>query len=135
MPVILWCDSMLTGIQEVDEQHENLTAMINELYYAYVDGKDQTVLSKIISGVSDYTKDHFSTEERLMKEHEYPDTTAHMQQHRKFEDKSIDFLIAYTEGKHELTSEVLDYLTDWWLNHIQGDDRRLTDFLLELDCQ
>jgi hemerythrin-like metal-binding protein len=135
MPHIAWCDTFLTGVREIDEQHEKLTAMINELYYAYMDGKDKDVLSSIIAGVSDYTSYHFAAEERLMHDSGYPLSAEHKKEHQEFIEKSIDFLIAHTRDEAELTSEVLDYLTTWWITHIKGTDRKLTVFLLEKNSQ
>ncbi len=128
---ITWCDNLMTGVSEIDEQHKKLTTMINELYSAHMNGKDKDVLSSIITGISDYTNYHFATEEKLMLEYDFPHTAEHKEKHREFTERSIEFLIAYTEDKKELTREVLDFLTDWWTSHIKGTDRELTDFLLE----
>lgn len=129
MPEIIWNDSLQVGITEIDAQHERLITMINELYYAYMNGVEQDVLSKVITGVSDYTAYHFSTEERLMEEYGYPHAEEHIAQHREFTRRSIDFLMAHVEGKEELSAEVIDYLTDWWMGHINDVDRRLAHAL------
>jgi hemerythrin len=33
------------------------------------------------------------------------------------------------DGREELSAEVLDYLTDWWLGHINKTDQAMADFL------
>lgn len=95
MPHIDWNAGLHIGIPEIDEQHEKLTAMINELYYAFMDGRDKAVLSSIIIGVADYTGYHFDAEEKRMRQADYPEAAVHFGEHREFLDKSIDFLLAY----------------------------------------
>jgi hemerythrin-like metal-binding protein len=131
MGKITWCSDFCVGVAEIDAQHEHLVSMVNELFRAYMQGREKEVLSDIITGLSDYTAYHFSTEERLMDEHAYPATAEHRLEHREFIDRSIDFLLAYTSSNQEqdLAPVVLDYLEDWLLKHIRGTDVELGKFL------
>ena len=131
MPEIEWNDSLHVGIPKIDAQHQKLTGMINELYYAYMNGEDKKVLSGIITGLSDYTTYHFGTEEQIMASAGYENMAEHVGQHHEFVSRTIDFLLAYLEDKEELTVEVLDYLTDWWLVHINNVDRKMCRTLID----
>lgn len=129
MSAIRWDDGMCLGIERIDEQHKKLTGLINELYVAFTAGRDRDILSRLIREISDYCLYHFSDEERLMAETGYPDTEHHTAQHRTFVHKTVDFLVDAAEGKEDLSLEVLDFLTDWWIGHIQGTDVRLGEYL------
>lgn len=127
---ITWCKDFCVGVRVMDEHHERLVSMVNELFKAYMDGREKPLLCGIISALSAYTDYHFSAEERLMAEHGYPQSAAHKAEHREFVGKSIDFLLAYSDDKVEsLTPEMLDYLEDWLLNHIRGTDAELGAYL------
>ncbi|WP_029893412.1 bacteriohemerythrin [Desulfohalovibrio reitneri] len=129
MPQIEWTDDLRIGVERIDAQHEKLTGLINELYYAYMQGREQDVLARTIREVSDYTLYHFADEEKLMAEIGYPELEAHKARHREFANKTIGFLLASVESGENLTPEVLDYLTDWWLNHIQRVDATIAEHI------
>ncbi|MFW5734370.1 MAG: bacteriohemerythrin, partial [Oceanidesulfovibrio sp.] len=123
------------GVAEIDDQHEKLTAMINDLYYAYMEGKERTVLSPIINELHDYAHYHFRTEEKYMKllGERYGDLNQHRAKHAEFFNTVIDFLLLYVNGKDtEITPELLDYLTDWWREHIMGVDQGLGKAIQEM---
>lgn len=131
MPEICWNPSLNIGVADIDEQHEKLTGLINELYQSYAAGRAKEIITRIIGELSDYACYHFGTEEKLMVETGYPERDVHVAQHRVFMEKTIGFLVDTTKGEEELSTEVLDYLTDWWLGHIRGTDMRLAAFLKE----
>ncbi len=129
MPEICWNEGLCVGVAAIDDQHRNLTATINELYQAYAAGRDKAVIERIVCALSDYVAAHFGLEEALMAQSDYPDAEAHKAEHREFLDKTMDFILASVEGREELSVEVLDFLTDWWLKHISGTDMRLAGHL------
>jgi len=132
MATIEWNASMNTGIAVIDEQHAELTQIINTLYYAYMNGEENTVLNPLIHKINDYAHMHFATEADLMNAYkeDFPDFETHMEQHREFFSNAIGFLLDYLNDKADITPELLDYLTDWWFNHINGIDRKMAEFLL-----
>ncbi|MCT4534716.1 bacteriohemerythrin [Halodesulfovibrio sp.] len=133
MATFEWNSSMNTGIAVIDEQHAELTQIINTLYYAYMDGEENSVLCSLIHKVNDYAHIHFETEVKLMSAYsdEIPDFELHLEQHREFFSNAIGFLLDYLNDKADITPELLDYLTDWWFNHINGIDRKMAEFLIQ----
>ncbi|WP_029893408.1 bacteriohemerythrin [Desulfohalovibrio reitneri] len=131
-PRIKWDESYHVGVEAMDRQHDHLTGLINELFEAYMAGREREHLAATIRELSDYAGYHFATEERLMLEHDYPETSAHLDQHLEFTDRVLGFLGDYAAGKNDLSAELLDYLTDWWTSHVSGTDKKLGDFLNEV---
>lgn len=129
MPRIEWNDNLKLGVKEIDEQHEKLIALINDLYDAHKEGKAKEVIDAIVSEAHDYIGYHFSTEQRLMEDHDYPGLEEHTDNHEDYIIKSSDFLMASHDDEEGLADEVLDYLTGWWKSHINVTDRKLTHFL------
>ena len=125
MPYIPWSDALKVGVETIDTQHEHLTALINRLYEAHRQGHDREILQETIAELDDYVRTHFRDEQEFMREHGYVGIESHIDQHNDFIIKSVEYLIEYSNGKEELTEEVLEYLTDWWLNHISHTDREM----------
>ncbi len=126
-----WDMEMNIGVAEIDEQHEYLTGVLNTLCQSFAQGTDKEILEETISQINDYGRYHFETEERYMRqfENEYPDYIAHLEAHQEFFEKVVSFLLDYVEGKDSITIELLNYLVDWWFQHINGMDKGLGKFL------
>lgn len=131
MPQIKWTDAMKIGIPEIDEQHEHLTGVIAKLYDAHAQGRDKEVLQDIINDVHEYVHYHFDAEQAYMEKNQYPGLDDHVEQHEDFILKSVDHLMAFADGKEDLSQDVLDYLTDWWVNHVNKTDREMARCVLE----
>ena len=132
MDMIHWDQTWHVGVQDIDAQHGHLTDLINQLLNAYMQGQEKTVLAGIINELHDYTQVHFATEETLMRrfEDEYGELTMHLQQHTMFFSRIVDFLLEFVSNPDgELAPELLDFLTDWWKNHVIGIDARFGKFL------
>ncbi len=128
MPLIEWRNDFSVNIREVDEQHKKLIAMLNELYDAMSAGKGKEVLSRILDGMAEYTVTHFTTEERLMREYNYPGYVKHKREHESFVRRVLEFREKFEKG--EITAvEVMRYLSEWLKNHILGSDKKFGPYL------
>ena len=130
MALIDWSDELSVGIQQIDEQHQKLVAIINELHEAMLDRREKQVMSHIFTELVDYTKTHFTYEERLFEELGYPDGAAHLLQHRNLAQRVIDLKEEFDAGNTAVTLEVMRFLREWLADHIIGSDRKYTPFLL-----
>jgi hemerythrin len=129
--VFVWQDNYNLGIKLIDEQHRVLVRIINDLDDLLKNSFSREKLVALFSELVDYTKYHFSTEERLMKTRSYNSAqlSAHIRQHQQFvqQVKSLNEDSAtYTREEAEW---VLKYLTNWLINHILKVDRHLVDHL------
>lgn len=131
MPYMLWNEDLRVGVAKVDEQHQTLVAMINGLHAAMLEGKGKSVLGPTIDGLLDYTVTHFGTEEAYFDALGYPDAAAHKAQHKEFVNKVADFREGFEEDRLLLSMDVMDYLSDWLVTHIKGNDRAFGPFLNE----
>jgi hemerythrin len=76
----------------------------------------------------EYTKSHFDTEENMLKEHGYKEFEHQKQSHEQFVERTQQFQRELLEGKVLLTSEMMDFLKDWLMKHIQKEDMKYRDF-------
>ena len=126
IPYVTWKDFYSVGDPSLDAQHKQIIGVINELYEAMQQGKDRAVLKPITDRLLQYTLAHFEHEEQIMQEHEYPDFTQHTALHDKIRQKTIDLRehVSLVTG-HDL----LRFLKDWWVGHIQGCDKKYSPYL------
>ena len=75
----------------------------------------------------DYTVSHFSTEEQFFSHSDYADTQKHREIHRKFTDRIAEFRDAMAKGSAQVSMELLNFLKDWLIHHIQGTDHQYVD--------
>ncbi|NDV25229.1 bacteriohemerythrin [Desulfovibrio sp. JC010] len=128
--LVTWNDTAFSvGIRAIDVQHKKLVGMINGLHKAMRDRASDTVMKRLVEELKNYTVDHFSTEEKLFDRYGYPQTPEHKELHVKFVNQVLEFESALHSGKAKVTMDVMKFLKDWLVQHIQGEDRKYTSFL------
>lgn len=131
MPIAFWRDEYVTGEPEIDVQHQNLFTIINELHDAMTSGKGQDVLGETLDKLVIYTSEHFVTEEALMEKYEYPDIILHKEKHQQLKEDVLTLQKSFKENEKFLTVKVSQFMTDWLIHHIKGDDLKVMKFIKE----
>lgn len=126
---VKWDQSLNTNIAVIDQQHRKLINLVNDLNDAMRAGKSKEVLKDVLTVLADYTRSHFSAEERLMAQRNYPDLVAHKSQHTEFIDKISDFQKRVDAGSSVVSIDMMNFLTNWILTHIKGTDFKYVPFL------
>lgn len=127
--VMTWEDSLSVHVDEIDEQHKVLVELINELNEAMQRGRDRTAVGSVLASLIEYTKTHFSFEEKVMVTHNYPAYQRHKSEHDKLTAKVLDLQRDYRAGSAEMSDEVMRFLRSWLVGHIQGMDKSFGAFL------
>jgi hemerythrin len=129
VPFIEWTAQYRVNVAQIDEQHQRLVQMLNDLYDAMVERRSAAGVREAIDRMNAYARDHFSVEEKHMAELGYPDRQQHLTQHARFTRKTQELQERVASGKLVLSLEVIGYLRDWLTNHILHTDKRLGAFL------
>ena len=129
MAFITWKKEFEVGYLKVDDQHKELVSIINKLADAMGQGKGKEELGKVLHFLAEYTVSHFKTEEDLMALHGYPGFPAHKKIHTDLVAQVSDLVGKFDSGKSVLTVQVMNFLQDWLIKHIQGEDTKLAGFL------
>ena len=125
MTHLIWTDDLAIGIDSIDEQHKVLFNLIDQLQDAMSRGESRSVLQDIFQGLITYTEKHFQFEEDIFNEIKYPDMEAHLAKHRQFVADMDDLRSQFTENTNFMIGvDVMKFLTDWLVSHIQGTDRQ-----------
>jgi methyl-accepting chemotaxis protein len=128
MTLMDWNDSFTVDIQEIDNQHKRLIDLINQVYKGMMMQEGKEVLGKALESLVDYTKTHFGYEERMFKQHGYPDTQSHIAKHEKLVGQVMDFYNKFQSGEADVDNELLKFLKDWLVSHIMGTDKEYSAF-------
>lgn len=119
-----WTDEMSVRSKEIDQQHKQLVAILNELYQAFMNKEHTEKIGSIIGRLSDYTKYHFNTEEKYFNAFFYDDRENHFKEHQDFKDKVNEFTQKYHANSGALTYDIMNFLRSWLLNHIMKTDKK-----------
>ena len=132
MPVILeWSNQLATEHPLIDEQHQAMIAMINHLHICITEPMQRPEFSARLELLCNYAMGHFATEEQLMQQQNYPHLARHQAQHALLTQQAYALNQRFLGGDLPLDSTVSESLREWFMDHIQGEDRELGLFLLQ----
>lgn len=125
-----WKDDYSVGIDSIDQQHKKLLNLINQLQTAVDYSTGEIFEREALDELVDYTKTHFTYEEGLLRDNDYPEFEAHKRQHEKMFEKVREVLTSYEKDQDTAMSNAAEFLKDWLINHINGTDKEYSDYLI-----
>ncbi len=127
--LIKWDASLSVNIRLIDQQHQRLVDLVNQLYKALKSGKGADVLGDILGALVDYTQRHFAEEERMFKAHNYPNTDQHLAAHAELIRQVGEFKTKLAAGTASISSDLFNFLKSWLLHHIKQEDKAYGPYL------
>ncbi|MCD5407622.1 MAG: bacteriohemerythrin [Desulfotomaculum sp.] len=133
--MFVWQKNFELGIEVIDEQHQKLFQIANEiseLITRYADGEDTyDEIISVIGELKEYTVYHFKTEEDLFLKYNYPDYTQHKKEHHVFIEHLDEVVFLDLDHNQEkFLRDLLNMIAKWVLDHILTQDFKYKDFLL-----
>jgi hemerythrin-like metal-binding protein len=122
-------DNLKLDIPEIDSQHEALIGLVNLLHSTMLQGADKAALDELLSQLIEHTRTHFSYEEQLMSQYNYPGYEAHRSEHNRLMQHVLDLAEGYKNGELLLSFAVVLELKGWAVIHIEKSDKPLGIFL------
>ena len=128
---IPWHDGYKVGIETIDNQHRHLFEIADTLYSAITGGEAPTkeAVKALLDQCADYVKLHFSHEEELMDNTQYPASPGHKKAHVMFTTAVKNVSKDFSEGKNIDLVELYAFISDWLVEHIILVDRSLGSYL------
>jgi len=133
MNKIEWDESLSVKVDLIDEQHKMLIQRLADLSDALRRGLEYNEVMKTLEFMIDYTDFHFSAEEKVMEENDYPGLEEQKQQHKEFSTTLDNIVEDYKEEgtTTAIAKEMNVFLHNWLIKHIKGSDAKLGKFLTE----
>lgn len=123
MALLTWNDDYSVGVRTLDNQHNVLFNLLNELEAAMTGGQTQRMALPILRKLLNYTRGHFSAEEAMMAAASYPGLAQHRIKHRDLTRHVEAFEARFERGDGSVNLQLLSFLRDWVTNHIQDSDK------------
>jgi hemerythrin len=125
MSLIRWQESFFIGEPTIDADHQVIVSLLNELSDAHEDENVRDVVGSVLNALVVYISGHFEREECLMRQFHYPELLRHQEEHRRFAARVHLIQSQYLAGEHSAVDELLDFLKNWFVDHILGEDTQL----------
>ncbi len=129
MPLLTWNEEFSVEVQSIDRQHQKLFQMLNELHDAMKVGNGTKLAPAILTRLVAYTREHFATEEALMKQARYPGFATHRDKHDQLNQQVAKMAKDLADGNAATTTSLLDFLHNWLKAHILTCDKSYTAHL------
>ena len=123
---IVWKDFYSVNNPLLDSEHKQIIEYVNELYTAMNSPSDSAAKKRVLERLVQYTQTHFDHEEKIMQEVDYPDLAAHKALHDDMRRQTIGLRTHLTLVT---ARDVLVFLKEWWLGHIQGEDKKYASYV------
>lgn len=134
---ISWSSKYSIGIEEIDQQHMRLFELLDELDNSTYNKEFKGISNTILTALTEYVYTHFSLEEALMKEIDYPNLSEHQLIHEALRNK-VDYEIQLNKDDEFLTLKIIhlhQFLKDWIITHIIEEDSKIAAYRKGLDIK
>ncbi len=133
MALIEWSEQLSVHVVDFDSDHQRLIAILNNLWEASEERRGHEVIEAILADLVEYTRTHFAREEDMFARWDYPGAALHKQAHARLLATAGDLLDKFRADRSEtVADEVFEFLRDWLVKHILGDDALYANFFRNL---
>lgn len=120
-----------TGIDQIDTEHKRLFEIAESVYQLQQDEfipDKYDHIKQVLEELRTYTKTHFAHEEAYMQSINYKGMFTQKVQHDAFIQKLDNTdLDAIDENSDAAISDLMQFLTDWLINHILNVDKLIAE--------
>jgi hemerythrin-like metal-binding protein len=124
-----WSPDLAVGIPRMDEEHKWMFEGGEAVYLALARNQHPDEVDRLFKDLIERAVTHFTHEEELMKQAEYPKMGSHRQQHRALFLQVQDMQAKIHRGGAIITLEVFTMLSKWLTEHVRNSDIHLARFL------
>lgn len=124
-----WNENLSIGVPEIDAEHKYLIVLVNNFFSQLENGLSPDKILRLFSHLINYTERHFKNEESIMEAIDFPDTMIHKSLHASLSESVSRLSERYINGEKVKTSELMNFLKKWIINHVTVDDKKIGDYI------
>lgn len=124
-----WSPDYNSGIQLIDEQHQEICRHMDCLRQLVQAGADQPELEAGLLELLELSRRHFSTEEAQMARVGYPDLAAHAAKHLSMIASLEQLAATFREGRQSMALMMPTFLEGWLRHHMSDMDYGFVTYL------
>jgi len=118
-------DSYRTGHASVDHEHEEMIGLINDLHSALQESGSKEKVEEVLGEMHGQISSHFALEEKVMREQQYEDYSAHSKDHNRLLDEILDIMDrVHDDGDYEYMGRLEKEVQDWFEIHFREMDAK-----------
>jgi len=125
MSLIEWKDEFSVGVPDVDHEHRQMIALINELHANMSQPESKLGVEDFLGEIYNQISAHFALEEKIMRERKYDQYLDHKEDHERLLDELRDMMDDYEENAAFDDEALADALRVWFTEHFKTRDARL----------
>ncbi|MEA2093178.1 MAG: bacteriohemerythrin [Pseudomonadota bacterium] len=125
MVLIEWKDEFSIGVPDVDHEHQELIALINELHAAMSSEDSGYTVMDFLGEIYAHVSAHFALEEKIMRKRKYDQYEEHKSDHEDLLDELRDIMDDYEENAYFSDKEFASAVEKWFTDHFKNRDARL----------
>ncbi len=125
----VWNSRYDTGIKIIDEQHQELFRLVEQLRHLVQAGAQREVVEALLKALVASTEQHFETEESHMARYGYPDLTQHVAEHTSMLTSLHELRDRFQESHQTMALMVPTFMEGWLRHHISDGDFGFVTFL------
>jgi hemerythrin len=122
---IKWLDSYSVDDAEMDKHHARIIEILNILNNS---ADTEGLVPIVIDELKEYLNYHFSAEEKIMKQYNYPDLQDHLIEHEGFVTQ-VKKISEYDAEDKLKANMIVNFLTHWLIQHILGSDKEAFTYI------
>lgn len=130
-----WSDTYSVGNVILDSQHRRLLALCSRASALMSDekraGKSEE-FHEILHEMSQYSNEHFKTEEAILEKCGYPDLDDQIREHDEYREWLLSYLVSATEGRLDWQG-MRALLVRWWVHHILESDMTYKPYMSDAE--
>ncbi|SPE42217.1 Hemerythrin HHE cation binding region [Candidatus Sulfopaludibacter sp. SbA3] len=118
-----WSSSYSVEVTQIDAQHKHLVGMLNGVHEVMARGANKDEVLALARDLLDYTRFHFTSEEKLMEQAGYTGLAQHREKHAAMKAEVERLLAAAESGNVAVPIKLMNFLKSWLAKHINGTDK------------
>lgn len=122
MPIMNWDKSLDIGVKPMNDEHQGLLEIMNQLYDAQAAGKQGAVINALVDKLGKACTEHFTHEEAYMERVGYPGFKNHKALHASLLTRYGEFAAQVRAAGGVANDEFFQFLKFWLNSHIKGID-------------
>lgn len=124
-----WSDELSIRVAHMDLQHKRMIEIASVIAEHLYPGADRSELTHAFDALIDYTRGHFTAEEKLMALYRYPDAAGHCLGHARLVSELTECAARVLAGEALDKDAFLRFFQSWLPLHIRDLDRDYGAFL------
>jgi len=125
---IQWKEEYNTNIKLIDEQHFRFIMELNSLFDKKIFSEKEMLIKKF-NAIYKEIEIHFTTEEKFMHDYKFSGYFSHKSEHDRFKRNFLEQISQIDNGKMDNLEKMVFSISNWFVNHLEINDKKLAKYL------